>query len=137
MNIQEIPTRCQCGSAMIDKRASKTKPTQPDFKCVNAAPGQGEPGCQVKPIWLKKDHVWADSVPGAYPPRPALALVPDTPPTKRDDIGEYFGIFAEVVLRYEQLVAEAQGMAKERLASATPEIYSVIAGGIANRRNGR
>ncbi|MBA3891684.1 MAG: recombinase RecT [Gemmatimonadaceae bacterium] len=36
----------KCGKAMHDQRATKSKPTQPDFRCVDAPRRRGEPGCE-------------------------------------------------------------------------------------------
>lgn len=45
----------KCGGAMWDNRASKTKATQPDFKCKNAPKERGGAGC-IGVIWPPKEE---------------------------------------------------------------------------------
>lgn len=45
----------KCGGEMWDNRATKTKPTQPDYRCKDAPKRRGEPGCDGV-IWPERDR---------------------------------------------------------------------------------
>ena len=55
----------ECGGAMYDNRLSKTKPTQPDFRCKNHKSGcKGViwPPREPKPVVKSDDDAWAETV---------------------------------------------------------------------------
>ena len=54
----------ECGGAMYDNRLSKTKPTQPDFKCKNYKSCKGViwPPREPKPAVKSDDDAWAETV---------------------------------------------------------------------------
>lgn len=148
MLVQPIPTTCACGNAMVDNRTTKRSEKSPDFRCKNAAKDKDSPGCQIKPIWLKKDHIWSDAQGATVPGSPQYA--PASPPTRGpimaapvDDVAAHFTLIGDVLLHLSKLHAspdvQKDTFLNEVVSATSMEAVHAIAATIAisRQRNGR